>query len=270
MLHAILMTVMIIKLSVSCRLKRGLFRMSTVIKDGSAVVHGDSTKPETYAKLMLGRSSDFELADVLITDPPYCLLERRRTGGDLRDPKKRQRKLDDDATVTRFANLRSYKDFTKAWLQPCIENGVKEGANLVIWTNVLGKRPILDICTEFGYVLYGEYLWAKRTSADTPSPNSTKSEVLLRVYESALVMVKQQKTINTIPDKSIPWSVITGYHDDESESRHDHPCHKPFAALEPLVRSWSKNGDLILDVFAGSGGILQVTYMGRNDTIFCH
>ena len=110
---------------------------------------------------------------------------------------------------------------------------------------------------------------------------------------------------------SPPWSVISGYHEEESEMSHAHPCHKPFtgfiiksfydllllflnsisflflipliyptsdifssffllfftplhilftfflffhfpSALEPLLRAWTKPGDLVLDVFAGN------------------
>ena len=29
-------------------------------------------------------------------------------------------------------------------------------------------------------------------------------------------------------DLSPPWSVISGYHEEESEMSHAHPCHKPF------------------------------------------
>jgi site-specific DNA-methyltransferase (adenine-specific) len=222
-----------------------------------AVILGDSRLPETYKIAKLGPSQPLGLADVLVTDPPYCLLERRRKGGDLRDPKKRQRKLDDDDTVTRFEDIKSYRHFTRAWLLPCVENGLKKDAPLVIWTNVLGKKPIVDVCKELGYVLNGEYLWAKRTSATSPSPNSTKNEVLLRVYESALVFRKDPLPQLGPADREVPWSAITGYHEDESEYRHDHPCHKPFKSLEPLLRAWTKPGDLVLDVFAGSGAILQ-------------
>jgi site-specific DNA-methyltransferase (adenine-specific) len=221
------------------------------------VILGDSTRADTYRMARLGPSEALGLADVLVTDPPYCLLERRRKGGDLRDPKKRQRKLDDDDTVTRFADIKSYRQFTKAWMVPCIEHGLKKDAPLIIWTNVLGKKPIIDVCSELGYVLNGEYLWAKRTTTASPSPNSTKNEVLLRVYESALVFRKEPSPQLRPDDKEVPWSVITGYHDEESEYRHDHPCHKPFRSLEPLLRSWTRPGDLILDVFSGSGAILQ-------------
>jgi len=222
------------------------------------VIHGDARLASTY-KTLLGPGGG-GLCDVLITDPPYCLLERRRTGGDLRDPKARKRKLDDDPTVTRFENLAEYKAFTKEWLGAAIANGLKPGAPLIIWTNPLGKKPIMAVAESFGYRFVGEYLWAKRTDAggSVPSMQSTRNEVLLRVYESALVLVKKDDSYKSM--SNVPWSVITGYHDENEDAvtrRHPHPCHKPFGALEPLLRAWTKEGDTVLDVFAGSGAILS-------------
>ena len=55
---------------------------------------------------------------------------------------------------------------------------------------------------------------------------------------------------------AIPWSVVTGY-DDEGEGGDwgDHPHHKPFGSVEPLIRTWSRPGELVFDPFAGSGSI---------------
>ena len=64
---------------------------------------GDATQPATYTRLL-----GDEKADLLLTDPPYCLLTRRRKGGDLRDPK--GRKIDRHPVV-RFETVRDYEDW---------------------------------------------------------------------------------------------------------------------------------------------------------------
>ena len=46
---------------------------------------GDSTLTSSYKSLNLGHAANLELADILITDPPYCILNRRRKDGSLRD-----------------------------------------------------------------------------------------------------------------------------------------------------------------------------------------
>jgi site-specific DNA-methyltransferase (adenine-specific) len=186
---------------------------------------------------------------VLITDPPYCLLTRRRKGGDLRDPKSRLRKLDDHATVTRFENIKEYELFTKEWMSACIPNAISSEANMIIWTNYLGKAPIITVASTFGFKYVGEYQWCKHTKdVKTPFSELSTNEHTLRVYEVAVVLTRSQSILNCHrgardPTTTVvPWSVITGYHAQGALSPHPHPCFKPFEALEPLIRTWSKPG----------------------------
>ena len=122
----------------------------------------------------------------------------------------------------------------------------------MIWTNFLGKEPILGTAAKCGYGhLWGEFVWGKRTTE-----RGGGGEVLLRVYEVALVIGRGPKPAEPPDAPPTPWSVVTGY-DDHGEGAQwgDHPHHKPFNALEALVRSYSRPGDRILDPFAGSGSI---------------
>ncbi len=188
-----------------------------------------------------------ERADLLLTDPPYCLLTRRRKGGDLRDTK--DRKID-RAPVVRFESVRDYRAFTAAWLPRAIAH-LKPGAPLVLWTNFLGKEPILEVARANGYRhLAGEFTWAKRT---TPAVGN---EQLLRVYEVALVLTARPTP--SLPASAMPtvWAVVSGY-DDEGEANRwgAHPHHKPFGVLEPLIRTYLPPGGLLLEPFAGSGSI---------------
>jgi site-specific DNA-methyltransferase (adenine-specific) len=120
-----------------------------------------------------------------------------------------------------------------------------------VWTNFLGKAPIREVARGLGRTLAGEFVWAKRTS------EHEGNEQLLRVYETALVFLREPLPEPSDADQPIVWCVATGYHDPDArgEAFREHPNHKPFAALEPLVRTWSRPGDLILDPFAGSGSI---------------
>jgi site-specific DNA-methyltransferase (adenine-specific) len=211
-------------------------------------------------------------------------LERRRKGGDLRDPKAYKKKIDNDATVTRFENVKQFTHFTKQWLDVAVKY-VKPTAPLIIWTNALGKGPTIKLCSDLQYTLIGEFLWAKRTTLTTKeeSITSTKNEVLLRVYETALVFLPKSVPVpnqQLVSDPSVPWSCISGYHDEVVNTNnnssssssssgtvmraHSHPCHKPFESMEALIRTWTKPDDVILDCFAGSGGIpLAAVRLGR-------
>lgn len=214
-----------------------------------SIIDGDSRDKNTFLKIKIP-------ADILITDPPYCILERRRKNGELRDEKKRKRKVD-DPTVPKFYNLQKYQEFTQQWLENCLKFGLKPNAPLIIWTNALGKNILIQKCSEFGYQLTGEFIWGKRSKII--SSQSTQNEVLVRIYETALVF---HKTPPILPPYYLPWSIITNYYEDE---KHPHPCHKSFQVMEPLIRNWTKENDLILDPFVGSGGILlSGLKLGRN------
>src|SRR3954470_15992869 len=112
-------------------------------------VRADAREPGGY-RAVLGEAK----ATFLHTDPPYCLLTRRRKGGDLRDPRA-DRKIDRDPVV-RFESVRDYRTFTEEWLPKAI-SFLAPGAPLVIWTNLLGKDPIVQVARAHGYgVLNGE------------------------------------------------------------------------------------------------------------------
>lgn len=201
----------------------------------------DATTDEGYRRA-LGQ----ERAAALITDPPYCLLTRRRKGGDLRDP--RDRKIDRDPVV-RFESVRDYRQFTEGWLPKAIA-ACREDAPLVIWTNLLGKDPIVQVARAHGFgVLNGEFIWGKRTT------EKNQNEYLLRVYEVALVLTRTPLPPLRPEDPPRVWAAVTGYDEGEGETTGDHPHHKPFGSVEALIRQYSRPGEIVLDPFAGSGSI---------------
>ena len=203
-------------------------------------VVGDARLDGTYDAMLGG-----ERAALLLTDPPYCLLTRRRKGGDLRDQRAGV-KIDRDPVV-RFEDVRAYRKFTEEWLPRAAARC--DGA-LIVWTNFLGKQPIRTVALALGYAEAGEFVWAKKSS------EHEGNEQLLRVYETALVFAKAPLSPLSPADPQRVWCVAAGY-DDEGEAQRSggHPNHKPFGVLEALVRQWSQPGGLILDPFAGSGSI---------------
>jgi site-specific DNA-methyltransferase (adenine-specific) len=249
------------------------------------LVCGDCTDSKSYRHLQNKK------ANILITDPPYCLLERKRSSGEKRDSKSEQKrnKIDDADEVPRYQNLAEYRQFTERWLKTAITHGLEKDAPLIIWSNFLGKRIIVDVCRHLQYNCVGEFVWAKLSSATTSTSssstsflfNTTQSEVLARVYEIALIFQPKTllaKHLTTITEQNnglslneailiregvvknrhtLPWHVISGYHDivEGSSVVHQHPCHKPLPCLLPLIHTWTQQGDIILDPFAGSGGI---------------
>jgi site-specific DNA-methyltransferase (adenine-specific) len=203
-------------------------------------VCGDARREETLARALRG-----EQAALLLTDPPYCLLTRRRKKGDLRE-KRRGVKIDRDP-VLRFEDVREYRKFTEDWLPKAAAH---VSGPLIVWTNFLGKEPIGAVARGLGFLEAGEFVWAKKSS------EREGSEQLLRVYETALVFLRQAPPPLKPEDRPLVWCVAAGYDEDgEAQRWGSHPNHKPFSVLEPLLRQWSRPGDLVLDPFAGSGSI---------------
>lgn len=211
-------------------------------RNSPACISGDSTLRATWDQALQGRR-----IDALITDPPYCLLTRRRKDGELRDPK--HRKID-RGPVLRFETVRHFRDFTRRWLEHAVAN-LTPDAPMVIWMNLLGREPVIATCRELGYPhLVGEFVWGKRTR------EGNSGEEILRVVETALVFTRTPAPVRTPDAPAIPWAAAAGYDDDGEATRWgSHPNHKPFGVLEPLIRTWSKPGQLVMDPFAGSGSI---------------
>ncbi len=204
-------------------------------------VAADSREEEGYRRALEG-----ERASLLLTDPPYCLLTRRRKGGDLRDPK--GAKIERDPVI-RFESVRDYRTFTERWMERALAH-LTPDAPLVIWINFLGREPIQRVAEASGYRLVGEFEWAKRSS------ERGGNEQLLRLYEVAMVFTRAPLPPLTLSDPPRVWSVVAGYDDDGEAARWgNHPNHKPFSVIEPLVRTWSRPGELVLDPFAGSGSL---------------
>jgi site-specific DNA-methyltransferase (adenine-specific) len=197
---------------------------------------------------VLARALQGRRPSLLLTDPPYCLLTRRRKGGEPRE-RRAGRKIDRDP-VHRFADVRAYRRFTSEWL-PAAAGSVVDGGTLAIWTNFLGRQPILAVAAEAGFpALTGEFVWAKLTT------EGGGNERLARVYEVALVLRREPLPPLSPGDAARAWAVVAGYDEEgEASSWGSHPNHKSFGVLEPLVRTWSRPGELVLDCFAGSGSI---------------
>jgi site-specific DNA-methyltransferase (adenine-specific) len=214
----------------------------------SLVVCGDARSRASYDDV-LGVGVR---VNAVICDPPYLLLERRRLRGDLRDPRL-GRKIDDEVVV-RFRDEAHYVAFSREWLSQTTPR-IQEGGTMCIWTNNLGRAPLLSVCGEFGWTLYDQLAWAKDSSAKDRAAAST-AEQRLRVYESALILRKRNNS--AVPDSAAApvlrlrgLAAVTSYADTTG-----HVHEKPRSAIEPLVLLYTRPGDTVLDPFAGSGSIL--------------
>ncbi|MBG07218.1 MAG: site-specific DNA-methyltransferase [Halobacteriovoraceae bacterium] len=202
-------------------------------------IQGDSTLKKPYSQV-LGENR----VKLILADPPYCLLTRRRKDGRLRDPKKA--KIEHEA-VRRFENGKEYTAFTLAWMEKAAPY-LDESGHFIIWTNFLGKAPIMKVAESLDLFFHGEYTWAKW------SKGGSGNERLARAYEVALIFSKSPNKDLKDTDYCPPRFCINNY-DEEQEGLKwgNHPNHKSFSVLEPLIRFYTAPGERVLDPFTGSG-----------------
>ncbi len=213
--------------------------MLRVEEAGHVVQQGDARLKSTY-RAVLGAHQ----AQLLHADPPYCLLVRRNAHGRKRDPKRA--KINHTA-VRRFEDLAEYTRFTERWLRPALAQ-VSDSGHAVVWTNLLGRAPIRNVALSQGFVEHGTFLWAKLGKV------GNVGEQVARLYEVALIFGRQPAPELAPDDALPPRHHISGYDvDGEAGSWEHHPNHKPFSLLEPILRAYSRPGDVVLEPFSGSG-----------------
>ena len=183
---------------------------------------GDSTNADDVGKLMNG-----EKADMVFTDPPYGMnldTDYSKMEGNGRKGKMYSKVIGDnedfkdDLIKTVFDNF-NYCNEIFLWGVDYYFDLIpnfKEG-NLIVWDKTLQTNGNADYNSEF------ELLWTK---------NQHKKEVI-----------------------HFNWFRYFGLSAQDMKTR-EHPTQKPLQVITPFVEKYSKENDLIVDIYGGSGSTL--------------
>lgn len=196
------------------------------------IIHGDCTK-------VLSNIAS-ESADFILTDPPYFVRYRDRSG----------RTISND--INPASVLGAFDDLYRV-LKPdrfcvCFYGWSKVNAFFDAWTKA-GFKPV------------GHLVWHK--------DYASKSGYVSYHHEQAYVLAKGNPAKPQQPLQDVqPW---------EYSGNRFHPTEKAVSILQPLVRSFSQRGDLVLDPFAGSGSSLVAAALAGRSTLgieleekYCH
>ena len=166
--------------------------------------------------------------DLIITDPPYLVNYRDRAGRKIANDDNPDAVLDAFPEMFRVLKDNSYCLLFCGWVEIAKFSAAWEQA---------------------GFRTIGHIVWQK-------SYASRKAHTEYR-HESAWLLAKG------FPAK--PTAPISDVRQWEYSGNRYHPTEKAVSILTPLVRSFSKPGDIVLDPFSGSGSTsVAAALEGRN------
>jgi len=185
---------------------------------------------------------------LMITSPPYNV----------------KKEYDDDLT------LDEYRALLKSVFKETYKKLVTGGRACVNVAN-LGRKPyiplhsyIIDDMIEIGFLMRGEIIWNKASSASPSTAwgswQSAASPVLRDIHEYILVFSKEsfsrekkdkQNTIGR--DEFLEWTKSVWTFPAVSAKSIGHPAPFPEELPQRLIQLYSFKGDVILDPFSGSG-----------------
>lgn len=184
---------------------------------------GDSTSVEHVQNLMDGAQ-----ADLLLTDPPY--------GVDYTGKTKAALKIENDA--------KNDDDFI-AFLRNAFEAAdfvLKPGAVFYIWHAILKTYAFESACQMVGWEVRQVLIWVKNAMVMGRQDYQWKHEPCLYGWKSGAGHLwasdRKQTTVLEF---------------DRPTKNKEHPTMKPVALFDYQIQNNTKGGDIVLDLFAGSG-----------------
>lgn len=208
--------------------------------------------------------------DLIFADPPYNLQLKREL---FRPNETKVAGVDD--LWDKFSSFKSYDDFCFLWLKEC-KRILKESG--VLW--VIGSYHNIfrlgKIIQDLDFWILNDILWIKLN----PMPNF-KGKRFSNAHETLIWAAKSEKSKYTFNYKSMKifnddkqmrsdWvmPICSGAEREKDEfGLKVHSTQKPLGLLKRVLLSSSKEGDLVLDPFFGSGTTGAVAKMLKRDFI---
>jgi DNA modification methylase len=187
---------------------------------------GDATDHDDVARLMSG-----EAADLSFTDPPYNVDYEGYTEDRLKIQGDRMSDAD-------------FKKFLEATFRAC-RTAVKPGASLYVCHSSSWQREFQNALEAAGFEVRCQIIWAKNTFAWGFGRYKFQHEPMFYCH------VAGQKD---------PWygdkSQSTLWEEKKPAANRLHPTAKPVELIERALVNSSKAGDVVLDLFGGSGSTM--------------
>ncbi|MGN0695048.1 MAG: site-specific DNA-methyltransferase [Lentihominibacter sp.] len=205
---------------------------------------GDSTNEADVKKLMNGRA-----ADLLLTDPPYNV--------DIKNSK-------DMKIINDNMDSDSFRKFLIDAFKAA-DAGLKEGASYYIWHADSEGLNFRSACEAVGWKVRQCLIWNKNTFSLGRQDYQWKHEPCLYGWkDGAAHYFVDDRTQSTV------------INEDKPAANSEHPTMKPIKLVSRLIKNSSRQNELVLDVFGGSGSTMiaceqlnRSCYMMELDPKYC-
>lgn len=177
--------------------------------------------------------------DLIVTDPPYKVVSGG--GGNGKNSVRPQGMLS-----RHDGKLFNHTDIKISDWMPEIFRVLKEESHCYIFTNVLNLSEMLIESKKIGFKLHNLLVWEKN--------NCTPSQYYMKNCEYILFLRKgKAKWINDIGGSK------TVHQFNNIIGHKTHPCEKPINLLKLYINNSSKENDVVLDPFCGTGSTLKAS-----------
>jgi len=203
-------------------------RFTAVPTPQHRIMCADSTDPAAVETLMAG-----EKAGLIATDPPYGVSydgnahRREHGGGRVYDP---------------IANDDLEGPALEAFLTAAFRAAAActtEGAAWYVWHASITRPAFLAALASVGVAIHQEIVWAKESFQFSRSDYHWQ-------HEPCLYGWRERHTFLGERNQSTVWQIAR-------QSEHQHPTTKPTELWRIPVRNHLQPGDIVLDLFLGSG-----------------
>lgn len=226
---------------------------------------GDSTNPNHVAKLM-----DSQLADLVVTDPPYNVAIENSQGMKIQN---------DDMSNQEFKNF-----LTMGFKN--LESSLKPGGAFYVWYASREHINFESALIDAGFKVRQQLIWNKNTfilgrqdyhwkhepclygwkdgAAHYFMDDRTQSTILENKKLNVNTMSKEemQELIKELMSDKISTTILN---EDKPSVNDLHPTMKPIKLIGRLIKNSSKQNEIVLDLFGGSGSTLIASeQIGRN------
>lgn len=240
------------------------------------LVCGDSTNGAEVEKLMDGK-----LADLVITDPPYNVNYQSNSTG--------MKIMNDNMEEDEFENFLYLA-------HKCMYDFSREGAPIYVFHSDVGGYSFRKAFIEAGFKMAECLIWLKNQFVMGRQDYQWRHEPIIYGWKEGyahtwyggrsqstllesdideLKKLSKKELLELIKEyqEGIPTSVIEY---ERPKKNKLHPTMKPLGLLGILMQNSSAKGDIVLDLFGGSGSTLitaekldRVAYIMELDPIYC-